>query len=92
MGRLPTFNDPQLWGASSSLAFLRLLERPLLQHGAFYEHVESYVMTERLQTLGPNEQLKPVRPQRVPQAAIDSFDFEPWLPWNYGAGLSKKPF
>lgn len=53
-------------------------------HRAFYEHVESFVWTERYHRLAPGTKLALCIP-RIPKEAIDSFDFSPWLAWNYAA-------
>lgn len=49
-------------------------------HWVFYEHVERYLR------LRPGQPLS-VRILSVSQEPIETFDFGPYLPWNYAASL-----
>lgn len=55
-------------------------------HRAFYEHVERSVWANRYIRLKPDEELALRIPKITPEL-IKSFDWEPWLPWNYAQRL-----
>lgn len=55
-------------------------------HRAFYEYVERTVWTNRYIRLQPGEELALRIPKITPEL-IKSFDWEPWLPWNYAQRL-----
>ena len=62
---------------------IRNVTRWLLRyHRAFYEHIERYVWTSNYAGKAEDKELVTAI-QKIPQTAIDSFDFTPWLPWNY---------
>lgn len=55
-------------------------------HRAFYEHVERHVWTTRYERLKTGEQLR-LRLPNITSELITSFDWVPWLPWNYAKAL-----
>lgn len=55
-------------------------------HRAFYEHVERHVWTTRYERLKTGEHLRLRIPNITPEL-IASFDWRPWLPWNYASAL-----
>lgn len=55
-------------------------------HRAFYEHVEHSVWTVRFERLKDGEPLRLRIPNITPEL-IASFDWTPWLPWNYSNAL-----
>ena len=56
-------------------------------HRAFYEYVERTVWTARCERLRSGEPLR-LRLQGIPAEVIESFDWKPWLPWNYAKTLA----
>lgn len=58
-------------------------------HRAFYEHVERHVWTTRYERLKTGEHLRLRIPNITPEL-IASFDWTPWLPWNYAKALSQE--
>lgn len=55
-------------------------------HRAFYEHVERSVWTTRFERLKDGEPLRLRIPTVTPEL-IASFDWTPWLPWNYACAV-----
>ena len=57
-------------------------------HCAFMAHVERTILTERYLRLdtAKGETLR-TKIHQIPQYVVNSFDFEPWLAWNYAARM-----
>lgn len=58
-------------------------------HRAFYEHIERHVWTTRYERLKTGEHLRLRIPNIMPEL-IGSFDWTPWLPWNYVKALPQE--
>lgn len=59
-------------------------------HRAFFEHCERMILTARYESrqLGKGDKLA-LRIPHITDEMISSFDFRPWLAWNYSAKLPK---
>lgn len=55
-------------------------------HRAFYQHVERSVWTTRYERLKDGKPLRLCIPTITPEL-VASFDWRPWLPWNYASAL-----
>lgn len=67
----------------------RVWEAHKAVHRVFYEHVELHVWTTRYEWLKAGEHLRLRIPNITPEL-IASFDWTPWLPWNYAKALPQE--